>query len=113
MPRLSTLAKAAQSPTTHRFDVRRRQYLEYLPTEVLIEGGCWRKLCDPPLGTADGSLHRLRSPRGKLVDFQWRKRGRVWMALDLMRSNRLGYLPTYLSSHGWVYTGPTPPETHN
>lgn len=57
--------------------------------------------CHPPMGTVERSFHMLMPPGGAApIVFRWV--AQCWVNDD-PKSNRLGYRPEYLSSHGWVY----------
>lgn len=97
----ATAAEAKRNPRAHAF-LPKVGYLQV--GELTNQGSFPTGNCNPPVPVQDGSWHSLNPPGGgPPVTFQWVSLS--WVRLD-NRSQRLGYAPGYLSSHGWAYGGP-------
>jgi hypothetical protein len=67
-----------------------------------------RENCDPPRGTADGSLHNLKPPGGHPpMTLRWVAGERAWESLQPERGNRLAWPTSHLMKAGWAYLGAT------
>jgi hypothetical protein len=71
-------------------------------------------VCEPSVGTRDGTLHMLRAPQSPEDNavgeaMSWDGQKREWIPL-LGAGRRLAFSSAYLAAHGWMYAGPVDPE---
>lgn len=61
--------------------------------------------CLPSEGTADGSVHLLRTPGEEAeMRFAWVAKEQAWKPLP-QKGHRLAFSAAYLAAHGWAYAG--------
>lgn len=91
---------ALRNPSEHVFVPQ----VGYVKVPALTQmGRASRGNCNAHSNTEDGSWHCLKIPSGATyITFQWI--AKHWVRID-PSSNRLGFTPEYLSSHGWIYMG--------
>jgi len=93
--------EALRDPTTHKWVPQLGGYLRVGPLQTF--GTFPAARCYPPAGTTHKTWHALQPPNGHPpIEFLWSETTKTWITDD-RRSNRLGYAPEYLSSHGWTY----------
>lgn len=63
--------------------------------------------CDPPPGTAEGSVHLLQPPGAFThMPMRWISVERAWASLHPGKGNRLAWTTDHLRKAGWEYVGP-------
>lgn len=98
---------ALQKQTHHQF-VPGFGYIAHGGAPVLPKGSNGTKDCNPPEGTADGTVHLLRPPNGDdPMAFRWIAAERAWGTMRLDRGNRIAWAPDHLMRAGWAYVSPS------
>ena len=102
---LVSRSEAAAKRTHHQF-VPGIGYLAHSGPPELPGWMSGSKNCDPPAGTAEGSVHLLRPPSGGTsMEFLWVAAEKAWAPAN-GRGNRLAWPTSHLMRAGWEYDRP-------
>jgi hypothetical protein len=97
---------AMQRRTHHQF-MPGLGYVAHSGPPDLPPGANGKANCDPPAGTADGSVHVMQPPRPHPPMLMvWIAAEKAWASQRPERGNRLAWPPGHLSKAGWEYDSP-------
>jgi len=105
MPGLVNRTEAVKKPTHHQF-IPGIGHLDHGAEPSLPAGRGGKKNCDPPPGTRDGSLHKMKASSGIVVVMKWITAARSWGPKRPGVGNRMAWTPKHLSVAGWELIGP-------
>lgn len=106
-----TRAIAMRRQTNHSFHPG-LGYLAHSGPPDLPADARGSKNCEPPAGTADGSVHYMQPPGGHpRMPMTWIEAEHAWASLNPAKGNRLAWPVEHLSKAGWEYAEPLKAET--
>ena len=103
---LATVPKhvAHKRMTMHQF-IPGVGYIEHGAHPEVPVGTNGGRNCLPPKGTADGTVHLLRSVQHNAapIRMRWVAAEKAWASLKTATGNRLAWTTDHLSAAGWEY----------